>query len=107
MKRNGGMGSGWSGLFDSANKEQAEAAINRALTVIGQSGPVPARLGDLADAIDAFREDSFYIAKVLAEAAVREKSLSQYSQRSSGSTPSIEELRREFINIRIRKAELP
>jgi hypothetical protein len=84
---------------DAASSVHAVAAIELALAAF-EDGQTPTReqLGDLADAIDAYAERSYFVAKVLAEAALKRRSRPVPRERDD--VPSLSELRSSFEELR-------
>ena len=75
-------------------REDAERAIEVAIATFEDKAPTPSQLGDLADAIDAFKQRQFYVSVVLAHGAVHVAPLDK--RRPETMARTLEEMKREF-----------
>jgi hypothetical protein len=104
-QRFGGGSTAWLRLTESVWPSYAERAILAALAAFETKPPAAEQICDLADAIDAYADDNFYVAKVLAESALHRRSLDMAKRQPV--RRSVEELRAAFFAYRSRRHAFP
>jgi hypothetical protein len=77
VRRFGGGSSNWFKVTETVWPARAERAIHAALLTFETKHPTADQLCDLADAIDAYGDRSFYVATVLAEGSVHRRVMEQ------------------------------
>src|SRR5918995_1158298 len=83
-------------LNDSARIAEALAEIEIAFAASLENAATPDQLGDLADAIDAFKDRAYGVAASLARAAASTRRKVEYSRRPATMSRSLAELREDF-----------
>jgi hypothetical protein len=83
-------------LNDAAKRREAVNEIEVALTAFDERVATPDQLGDLADAIDAFKEREYGVAAVLARASASTRRKVEFSRRPPSMSRSLAELREAF-----------
>jgi hypothetical protein len=83
-------------LNDAAKLREAVNEIEVAFAVSAEKAATPDQLGDLADAIDAFKERDYGVAAALARASSGTRRKVEYSRRPPSMSKSLVELREVF-----------
>ncbi len=81
---------------DDAKMHEAMAEIEIAFAFSAENTATPDQLGDLADAVDAFRERAYGVAASLARAAASSRRKVEFSRRPPSMRRSLAELREVF-----------
>jgi hypothetical protein len=87
-------------LNDTAKLREAVSEIEVALAASTEHAATPEQLGDLADAIDAFRDRSYGVATALARAAASKRRKVEQSRRPASMLRTLAELRETFELLR-------
>jgi hypothetical protein len=91
-------------LNDAAKLREAVNEIEVAIAASAEGGTTPEQLGDLADAIDAFKERDYGVAATLARAAASTRRKVEYSRRPASMSKSLVELRETFARYKHKRA---
>jgi len=87
-------------LNNATRLSEAVAEIEVAFAASLENASTPEQLGDLADAIDAFKDRDYGVAAALARAASGPRRQVQFSRRPDSMSQSIVELREAFARYR-------
>lgn len=87
-------------LNDAARLREAVNEIEVAFAASAENAATPQQLGDLADAIDAFKERDYGVAAALARASAGTRRKVEYSCRPASMSKSLVELREAFARYR-------
>lgn len=78
---------------------EAAAEIAEALALIGDGAATPDQLADLADAVDAFRDGRFHVARLLARAATAKRRALETHRRPQSMSRTVKEIRESFAQL--------
>ena len=87
-------------LNDATRLHEAVAEIEVAFAASLGNSSTPEQLGDLADAVDAFKERDYGVAAALARAASGPRRKVEFSRRPESMAQSLVELREAFARYR-------